>query len=578
MRWLALALALITSSPACSFTSSHKFPVAGPINPAWVAGLKEEFFAEDGCTVSGGGSCNNGATVAGWADQSGTANNIACATGPEYQTEQINGFPAITGNGSTQYCTRASTDDVGTLIIVGKYNLNYNGTPSTSAAFIGADSATASSVGSYGLQAWSNSWSWSINEGYYPATFYRLKSGEATFTPSVRAPMPPPIGAWAIYGGRLSASRIALENGVLPVASTSGGSYVAIRDPVMFADYSSNSITDYCGCSITAVLHYTPDVSDAQYASIALWLQGKYALQPQGGVMMAAHQNITQALYTLQGRDGVHWTYRPISYVVPGTNSIGNPREVRDPSFYVDQTGKLALVDGVYWLFHTDASFQGSSQPNDTFAVASCIGDPYESEAGPAICTFQQDVACVPPGSSSGLCWAPKPYMDDSGDMHVLLTINGSADCCGGAGMPYEIHPSGSPGGAWSGPSQVTGTSTPADTIDSRIIRDGSSTRYIFMGYDGGGNNGISILTSTADFTGYTVSSNNNCENGEYLEAPSALEIGSIWFLYADQGYGSNEVYCTGSSIASPSWSSAIGLSASLTPFRPVAPQIATLH
>jgi hypothetical protein len=570
---LALVAALALAPAAHAFTGSHKYPVAGPVDPAWVGGLKEEFFADAGCKNASATTCADGDTVASWADQSGNGNNISCSTGPVYHAAQLNSLPAITGNGSNEYCTRTSTDDVGTLILVAKLNTSYGSFPGAYEAYIGADSGASAASGAYAVQAFSNTTTYSPNGAYLPTTFYHMKSGETGYTPAVKAGMPPRIGMWWAVGARLNASRIAIYDGTnLVLSAAASGTPATPTNPVLFADYAAHGVVDECGCSIAAMLHYDPDISDAQFAGVMLWLAGRYALQPSGAYLMTTFQNTTagQELLELQSADGVNFTYRPSAYLPLATaGPSGYNVVVRDPSFYTDQAGKLATVNGYYWLFHTSEPYFPSNPASDSIAVAKCLPDPYESDYGPTDCTYVEDIDLSGVTGSSGLAWAPKPYMDGSGGMHVLVSLNSSLSAGVGAGFPYEIHPSTSdPGGAWSSPVQLTGTSLPAATLDSRLVFDGTGTRYIFTSHDG--STAYNLFTSTSDLSGYALASNSNCYNGE---APDLLLIKSLWHFYADN-FGSGLYYCTGGSLAAPAWSGATAFTGSNMPFRGVAPQV----
>jgi len=233
--------------------------------------------------------------------------------------------------------------------------------------------------------------------------------------------------------------------------------------------------------------------------------------------------------------DGTHWHYSSIKY-------RRRPTYVRDPFLFTDQHGNPVLYNGYYWLFHTSSTATGSS-----FAQA------YSPDL--IHWTFSQYISCTAITGSIGYCWAPKGYMDDTGGMHVIVSLGTPSTTM----QPYEMHPTTSdPAGAWSTPVILGTTGLPINMIDTVIVRDRTNTRRLF--YKNDTTKYVEEAMSTSDFTGYTSLFTGNWAGwgtpvGAGWESPSVIKIGSTWYIYiTNAGAGSKTVYSTTDDIAGPSW------------------------
>jgi hypothetical protein len=82
--------------------NSHSAVGGGsPFDPSMLSGLQVWYAADSGSNC--GGVCSDGSSQTTWADKSSNANNLSagsCAHAPIYHTNQLNGKPAVTFNGS----------------------------------------------------------------------------------------------------------------------------------------------------------------------------------------------------------------------------------------------------------------------------------------------------------------------------------------------------------------------------------------------------------------------------------------------------------------------------------------------
>jgi hypothetical protein len=242
-------------------------------------------------------------------------------------------------------------------------------------------------------------------------------------------------------------------------------------------------------------------------------------------------------LELFKSADGLHWHYSSIKY-------RRRPTYIRDPFVFTDQHGNPRLFNGYYWLFHTSSVATGSS---------------FAQVYSPDLInwTFSQLISCVAITGPSGYCWAPKGYMDDKGEMHIIISLGNASKPM----QPYELHPTtNDPGGSWSAPALLGMTALPNSMIDAVIVRDGTNTRRLF--YKNDTTKYVEEATSISDFTGYTPLFTGNWAGwgtpvGAGWESPSVIKVGPRWHIYiTDAGAQSKTVYSTTDDITGANWSS----------------------
>jgi hypothetical protein len=168
---------------------------------------------------------------------------------------------------------------------------------------------------------------------------------------------------------------------------------------------------------------------------------------------------------------------------------------LRDPQIFTNQgDATISQYYGYYWLFHGNRSYGASN----SFSVArSSDGVNWQ---------YMGYVDCSAVSGDQGIAWAPKPFMDDGGGMHVLMMLSPTQDVSDNSFM-YELHPFGDPGDVrgWSLPSLISGSLPPnGDTTISRGYWDYPRTSYLFLTETAGAGN-LDIAVSSEYFTGYRI-------------------------------------------------------------------------
>ncbi|MEV4609791.1 hypothetical protein MRBLMR1_004890 [Neorhizobium sp. LMR1-1-1.1] len=255
-----------------------------------------------------------------------------------------------------------------------------------------------------------------------------------------------------------------------------------------------------------------PSANPAAFAAIraSLNLPSAEALQlPRyycGFFRGRASDTQIERLWVGASLDGLSFSTIEANYAPP------NPYTVRDPSF--------VRYGGYIYCAHTVGSFGSSTG----FGIArSKDGINYEW------------VGLVSLAAVSGVnrVWAPEWFVDDAGGLHIIVSTSSDS---GATFSFYEVRPSsGDPAGAWSVPSQLTGT--PNTAIDATITKV-SSTYHLFYKVQGGdGNSYIHHATATALLGPYTtLTTDNQLGFGKYVEAPTVIKLPSgSYRIYYDK-------------------------------------------
>lgn len=490
------------------------------------------------------------ATPSQWTDTSGQGNHATQATAanqPTITSSAINGLPAVSFNGSSQYYNSPYLGEPATVLIVYKIAPNTTGYY----ALMGGNTSENTATAAYYMQALNNP-----SSGVMRRSFCRLTAQDQTIGGAWRVNASPVTGAWNIFGAINDGSSLSLYNNShlcgSPVQKPNCPT-LPISAAVVGADFWANAVTHYFNGEIAEIIVYSSALTPQQFSQVESWLEQKYAMQDQLDDFLYAcfeANGSNDNLVLLTGNDGINWTYRPSNFV-PITHSY-TAGYVRDPS--------IAFIQGALWLIYTSGT--------TTFTLAVCT-DGFNFNV-------VQYLDCSNITTNGGI-WAPEFFVDSDQSVHITVTISATASSDTGFQV-YEMHPIDTYNlyGAWTQPAAISGTSLPTNLIDSFMTKLGGT--YNLWCKDET-NKEFVLLTSTSLTSGYVVTGGDNFQGaGTGVEAPCCFNTGGEnWVLLSDH-QGSGIYYQTISTVAlSDTAFPATGWSAPATVNAPFTPQHGTV-
>lgn len=490
-----------------------------PIAPNQIAGLAlwlvadQNTFSDSGCTIP---QTTNGGSVGCWGDLSGLGNNCTQASGtiqPTLETSAVNGHSAISTAVTHSECNSAYLGELGTVLVVYRFKSSSVSTNYT-ASLMGA--TTSKTIGAYYLQV-------EVNNSAIQQ-FQRAKSTDTTSI-SYSVTSQRIWNTWDVMGVRNSGSAISLYKQDVQMGSAlSTAALLAVGgSAVIGADYYNNALEDWCGCEIAEVIAYPTNVTNAQYAGLALYLQNKYGLGYTGKPYLtsANEGKFLDGQFVALESDGTNFMYRP-SNLVPHTGNLCGIPDVMD---YNGKTWVLCsqLIINKTGLFNTLDLFSSTDGFNFTYVTTLSFAD-------------------VVSNASNGEIWGTSFFVDTDGSVHVEAVGSNTANTSPISGYAiYEKTATDLSGlTTWSSTNTITGTSLRNNMIDTDMQKIGL-TYYRFYTYlQNTGVENVEVISSSSINSGYAIIESGNWANwgitsGFFQEAPRLLNKGDPnWRIFLD--------------------------------------------